>query len=192
MDAAGPITLKTVVGPLKGVLYTSDSGSACFVVSKESHSSPPLVRLHSSCLFSESFHSNDCDCASQLDAFLTKIAAEGGYLLYLFEEGRGTGLMNKVRAVKLQQDSGIDTGKAFEDLGYTRDPRDYAVAIETMHALNLPVEIRLATNNPGKVAAVEKAGYKIVERVQLQYATSKAIDDYLQMKVRSLSHHAKE
>ena len=125
---------------------------------------PPLVRIHSQCLTGDVFHSLRCDCRAQLEIALTSIAREGGGLLiYELQEGRGIGLLNKLRAYELQ-DQGADTIEASQQLGFDSDLRNYQLPGEILQFFGLKA-VRLMSNNPEKVAAVEKAGVQVVERV---------------------------
>jgi GTP cyclohydrolase II len=125
---------------------------------------PPLVRLHSECLTGDVFGSLKCDCGPQLHAAVQAIAAAGwGILLYLRQEGRGIGLVNKLRAYRLQ-DQGFDTVDANTRLGFAVDARDFGVAARMLHLLGQDA-VRLMTNNPAKVAALEEAGIRVLERV---------------------------
>jgi GTP cyclohydrolase II len=128
---------------------------------------PPLVRLHSECLTGDVFGSLKCDCGPQLSGALAAIAAAGwGILLYLRQEGRGIGLINKLRAYALQ-DQGFDTVDANLRIGFGDDERDFAVAARMLEKLSQP-RVRLLTNNPRKVAGIEAAGIEVVERVPLK------------------------
>ena len=125
---------------------------------------PPLVRIHSQCLTGDVFHSLRCDCRAQLEIALASIAQEGGGLLiYELQEGRGIGLLNKLRAYELQ-DHGADTIEANEQLGFDSDLRNYELPGAILRFFGLEA-IRLMSNNPEKVEAVEKAGVRVVERV---------------------------
>lgn len=125
---------------------------------------PPLVRIHSQCLTGDVFHSLRCDCRAQLEIALASIAREGGGLLiYELQEGRGIGLLNKLRAYELQ-DHGADTIEANEQLGFDSDLRNYQLPGEILRFFGLKA-VRLMSNNPEKVEAVEKAGVQVVERV---------------------------
>src|SRR3954470_389479 len=136
------------------------------------HAAPPLVRIHSQCLTGDVFGSLRCDCRLQLELALTMIADEGaGILLYEQQEGRGIGLMAKLQAYELQ-DQGLDTIEANERLGFKSDLREYALPGEVLKALDV-TELRLLSNNPDKVAALEAAGVKVVERVPCEADASK-------------------
>jgi GTP cyclohydrolase II len=148
---------------------------------------PPLVRLHSECLTGDVLGSLKCDCGPQLDAALTAIAASGwGILLYLRQEGRGIGLVNKLRAYALQ-DQGFDTVDANLRLGFRDDERDFTVAALMLSALALD-EVRLLTNNPRKAEGLEAAGIRVAERVPLKAGGNPHNRSYLEAK-RSRSGH---
>ena len=125
---------------------------------------PPLVRIHSQCLTGDVFHSLRCDCRAQLEIALSSIAeAGGGLLIYELQEGRGIGLLNKLRAYELQ-DRGADTIEANQQLGFDSDLRNYELPGAILQFFGLKA-VRLMSNNPEKVEAVEKAGVQVVERV---------------------------
>src|SRR5689334_12005062 len=148
---------------------------------------PPLVRLHSECLTGDVFGSLKCDCGPQLKEALRIIGdAGGGVLLYLRQEGRGIGLANKLRAYALQ-DRGIDTVEANLRLGFGVDERDYAHAAAMLRALGI-LEARLLTNNPAKVAGLEAAGIKVVERVAHHMPANPHNADYLATKRKKSGH----
>ena len=148
---------------------------------------PPLVRLHSECLTGDVFGSLKCDCGPQLKEALRLIAASGGgVLLYLRQEGRGIGLTNKIRAYALQ-DRGLDTVDANRRLGFADDERDYATAAAMLRALGIR-EVRLLTNNPGKVAGLEAEGIAVVERVAHHLPVNPHNADYVETK-RTRSGH---
>jgi len=148
---------------------------------------PPLVRLHSECLTGDVFGSLKCDCGPQLKEALRLIGtAGGGVLLYLRQEGRGIGLANKLRAYALQ-DRGLDTVDANLRLGFSDDERDYAHAAAILRALGIE-EVRLLTNNPNKVAALEAEGIKVAERVAHHMPSNPHNADYLAVK-RAKSGH---
>jgi 3,4-dihydroxy 2-butanone 4-phosphate synthase/GTP cyclohydrolase II len=148
---------------------------------------PTLVRVHSSCLTGDVFHSQRCDCGEQLEAALEKIVATGsGVLLYIQQEGRGIGLINKLRAYELQE-HGHDTVEANRLLGFAPDIRDYGIGAQILKDLGLR-EIRLMTNNPGKVVGLEGMGIRVVERVPLEIPPNDANRGYLRTKREKMGH----
>lgn len=147
----------------------------------------PLVRVHSQCLTGDVLTSLRCDCRAQLELSLKKIGkASAGVLLYLPQEGRGIGLMNKLRAYELQ-DQGMDTVEANEKLGFAVDARDYDVSAQILKKLGA-TRIRLLSNNPEKVRQLENAGISVVERVPCQPRISKISRAYLKTKKRKMGH----
>ncbi|MGA8142680.1 MAG: GTP cyclohydrolase II [Candidatus Acidiferrales bacterium] len=148
---------------------------------------PPLVRVHSQCLTGDVFTSERCDCRAQLEFSLRKIARESsGMLLYLPQEGRGIGLINKLKAYELQ-DAGLDTVEANRRLGFADDARDYAFAAEALKALGLRT-VRLLSNNPDKVTQLERSGIRVVKRVPCRPRTSRHSQSYLRTKKDKLGH----
>jgi GTP cyclohydrolase II len=147
----------------------------------------PLVRVHSQCLTGDVFTSERCDCRAQLEFSLKQIAKEpAGVLLYLPQEGRGIGLINKLRAYELQ-DAGLDTVQANSKLGFAADSRDYEFAAEALKALGVR-ELRLLSNNPDKVEQLESAGLRVVERVPCRPRTSRHSKFYLRTKKDKMGH----
>ena len=148
---------------------------------------PVLCRVHSECLTGDALFSLRCDCGNQLQAALKAIAAEGrGALFYLRQEGRGIGLLNKIKAYKLQ-DAGADTVEAIEQLGFGADMRDYSMLGPMFRHLRITA-VRLMTNNPRKVAALEEAGIKVVERIALHTDRNPHNEKYLITKAGKLGH----
>ncbi len=146
-----------------------------------------LVRIHSQCLTGDVFHSLRCDCRSQLELALDGIVAEGrGLLIYEHQEGRGIGLLNKLRAYELQ-DGGLDTVEANERLGFDADLRDYALPAAILRYFDIR-EVRLMSNNPDKVAALEKAGIRVVERAPIIVPPLDTTADYLRTKREKMGH----
>ena len=151
------------------------------------HSAPPLVRIHSQCLTGDVFGSLRCDCRLQLEMALGKIAAEGaGILLYEQQEGRGIGLMAKLKAYELQ-DHGLDTVEANVELGYAPDCRQYELPAEVLKQLGVK-QVRLMTNNPEKVAALENAGIAVTERVSAEVEPQESFERYLKTKHEKMGH----
>lgn len=151
------------------------------------HAEPPLVRIHSQCLTGDVFHSLRCDCRAQLELALARIVDDGcGLIIYEHQEGRGIGLMNKLRAYELQ-DHGADTVEANERLGFEADLRDYEMPAQILRFFGLEA-IRLLSNNPEKVQAVERAGVRVVERVPCLVDPVATTEDYLRTKREKLGH----
>lgn len=147
----------------------------------------PLVRVHSQCLTGDVLASLRCDCRAQLELSLKKIAEAGsGILLYLPQEGRGIGLMNKLRAYQLQ-DAGMDTVEANEKLGFAADARDYDFTAQILKQLGAK-KVRLLSNNPEKVRQLERGGIRVIERVPCQPRVSKISRAYLQTKKSKMGH----
>jgi len=147
----------------------------------------PLIRLHSECLTGDALFSTRCDCGFQLDRALQNITSEGaGVLLYLRQEGRGIGLLNKIRAYHLQDD-GADTVEANERLGFAADMRDYRFCKGMLSYLGID-SVRLMTNNPRKLKALERANINVVERVALQEGCNTNNQHYLATKAEKLGH----
>jgi 3,4-dihydroxy 2-butanone 4-phosphate synthase/GTP cyclohydrolase II len=152
---------------------------------------PPLVRIHSECMTGDVFSSQRCDCGLQLEVSLQAIEMEGsGVLIYLRQEGRGIGLLNKLRAYNLQ-DSGLDTVDANLHLGFGADQRDYAVAVAILEDLGVRT-IRLLTNNPDKVAAFEQSSIQVATRIPLIVPVTDHNREYLTVKRLRLGHFLEE
>jgi len=160
---------------------------AVALVMGDIHSAPPLVRIHSQCLTGDVFASMRCDCRQQLELALSLIAEAGaGILLYEQQEGRGIGLMAKIQAYELQ-DKGLDTIEANEKLGFDADYRQYTLPAEMLKQLGVN-SVRLISNNPDKVAALENAGIKVVERVSAEVEPYEHAEKYLQTKKDRMGH----
>ncbi len=146
-----------------------------------------LARVHSECLTGDGFGSLRCDCGPQLEAAMRQIAAAGrGVILYLRQEGRGIGLVNKIRAYALQ-DAGADTVEANEQLGFDADLREYAMCEDMLRHLGIR-KVRLLTNNPKKVAALEAHGIEVAERVPLITGLNPHNEGYMQTKTDKMGH----
>lgn len=147
----------------------------------------PIVRIHSQCLTGDVFMSERCDCRAQLELSLRKIAkAASGIVLYLPQEGRGIGLINKVKAYQLQ-DEGLDTVEANRKLGFAADSRDYHFAAEALKALGVR-SVRLLSNNPDKIEQLERAGIRVVERIPCRPRTNHHSRAYLRTKQDKMGH----
>jgi GTP cyclohydrolase II len=148
---------------------------------------PVLVRIHSECLTGDVFHSLRCDCRAQLEMALSQISEAGrGLLIYEHQEGRGIGLLNKLRAYELQ-DNGLDTVEANERLGFKADLRDYALPAAIIRYFGL-TQVRLLSNNPDKVSALENAGVEVVERAPVIVPPVETTIEYLKTKRDKLGH----
>ena len=151
------------------------------------HSAPPLVRIHSQCLTGDVFGSLRCDCRLQLELALNQIGKNGaGILLYEQKEGRGIGLMAKLQAYELQ-DQGLDTVEANVKLGFAPDCREYELPAAVLNAMGIRA-VRLMTNNPEKVAALESAAIRVVERVSAEVEPLDTFAEYVRVKQEKMGH----
>jgi len=163
-----------------------DEGLVALVMG-DIHTAPPLVRIHSQCLTGDVFGSLRCDCRQQLELALKKIVEEGaGILLYEQQEGRGIGIMAKLKAYELQ-DQGLDTVEANQKLGFAADCRDYDLAAGALKLLGVS-RVRLMTNNPDKIAALEAAGIAVTERVSAEVESQESFERYLRTKQEKMGH----
>ena len=148
---------------------------------------PTLVRIHSQCLTGDVFHSNKCDCGRQLNNAMKLIEEEGlGAVIYQQQEGRGIGIMNKIRAYALQ-DAGMDTVEANISLGFEADLRQYDSCVEIIKQLGLK-RIRIMSNNPDKIEALREAGLEVVERIPMEFEPHERSLEYLKTKKEKLGH----
>ena len=160
---------------------------AVALVMGDVHAAPPIVRIHSQCLTGDVFHSLRCDCRQQLELALATVADAGaGLILYEQQEGRGIGLMAKLRAYELQ-DGGLDTIQANLELGYKADCRIFELPARILQHLGI-AEVRLMTNNPEKVAALEEHGIRVVERISAIVPESVENARYLETKREKMGH----
>jgi GTP cyclohydrolase II len=162
------------------------SGGAALVIGEPDFSKPVLVRLHSACQTGDVFGSRRCDCGDQLKLAICRMRSTGGILLYLDQEGRGLGLLNKIRAYRLQ-DSGLDTIDANMTLGFENDERDYLVAVRMLELLGCK-RVVLLTNNPAKVADLSRGGIAICGRLPLQAPVTTKNRRYLATMARRAGH----
>lgn len=174
-------------GTLADARNASKKEEAVALVMGNVRDAAPLVRIHSQCLTGDVFGSLRCDCRDQLEMALSLISEAGtGILIYEQQEGRGIGLMAKLQAYELQ-DSGLDTVEANEKLGFKADHREFALPAEILKALGV-TRVRLLSNNPDKVAALERGGVKVVERVPCEVAPTEHAEEYLKTKKEKLGH----
>ena len=147
----------------------------------------PLLRIHSQCLTGDALFSLRCDCGSQLEMALKKIASEeAGLIIYMAQEGRGIGLGNKIKAYELQ-DEGMNTIEANESLGFEADERNYSVCGEILSSMNI-TSVRLMTNNPSKIEGLIDSGIDVVDRVSIEVDASEHNKDYLDVKADRMGH----
>jgi len=171
----------------EGGAAVRDEEAVALAMGRLGGDSPPLVRIHSQCLTGDVFHSLRCDCRAQLEIALRSIAREGrGLLIYERQEGRGIGLLNKLRAYELQ-DLGADTVEANERLGFESDLRSYALSGAILRYFGLR-SVRLMSNNPEKVQALESAGIEVAERVPCLAEVLDTREAYLRTKKEKMGH----
>ena len=190
VERAAEARLPTEIGEFKIAAYRSLTSDETFVVLFKGDLQadvPTLVRIHSQCLTGDVFGSTKCDCGRQLRRAMEMIEKEGrGAVVYQQQEGRGIGIVNKIRAYELQ-DKGADTVEANEQLGFAADLREYRQCAEILFDLGL-CQVRVMSNNPLKLQALEEAGLKIVERVSIEVASTEPAEGYLRTKKEKMGH----
>lgn len=192
VERVAEVSLPTQFGHFKAVAYRykiDGSVHVALVKGEVAGKENVLVRVHSECLTGDVFHSLRCDCGSQLEMALQMIEKEGaGVLVYIMgHEGRGIGLVNKLKAYRLQEEKGIDTVEANRELGFAPDLRDYGVGAQILVDLGI-TSMRLMTNNPRKIVGLEGYGLKIVERIPVVGCTTPFNRNYLKAKKEKLNH----
>lgn len=184
------VRMPTDFGTFRAIAYSNEVDAkehVAFVKGSIDSSQPVLVRVHSECLTGDVFHSHRCDCGPQLEAALRQIEEAGtGVLLYMRQEGRGIGLINKLKAYSLQE-QGLDTVDANIKLGFAPDLRDYGIGAQILKDVGVR-QIRLLTNNPRKIKGLEGYGLEVVERVPIQMEENEDNTDYLHTKQAKLGH----
>jgi 3,4-dihydroxy 2-butanone 4-phosphate synthase/GTP cyclohydrolase II len=184
------VQLPTYFGEFTAIAYDNDvddNQHVALVKGEIIPEEPVLVRVHSECVTGDVFHSLRCDCGDQLEAAMMRVESEGkGVILYMHQEGRGIGLINKLRAYELQ-DQGADTVEANEALGFKADLRDYGIGAQILRDLGVR-KMRLMTNNPKKIIGLEGYGLAMVERVALEIPPNRVNRNYLKTKCQKLGH----
>lgn len=182
--------LPTRFGIFKMIGYANEASNPmphlAMVSEKTDFTKPVLVRIHSECMTGDVFASLRCDCGEQLDQSMKMTGEEGGVVIYLRQEGRGIGLINKMKAYNLQ-DQGLNTAEANVHLGFEIDERDYGMAIEILRDLNI-TSVLLMTNNPDKLASLKKSGVEVLGRVPIEIKPHQENLDYLQTKQNLMGH----
>ena len=190
VDKISEVNLPTKYGVFKAVGYKdkiTNEEHIALVMGEIDNDIPVLARVHSECLTGDVFGSNRCDCGDQLELAMKRIALEGrGILLYMRQEGRGIGLLNKLKAYHLQ-DNGMDTVEANEALGFPADLRDYGIGAEILSDLGVK-ELRLMTNNPKKISGIYGFGLKVIERIPIEINQNEDNSFYLETKKVKLGH----
>jgi 3,4-dihydroxy 2-butanone 4-phosphate synthase/GTP cyclohydrolase II len=185
------ITLPTDFGDFEMLAYDSEFVDFPHIVlissgDADHKSALPNVRVHSECMTGDVFSSLRCDCGEQLNFAMAYIAKHGGLIVYLRQEGRGIGIVNKMKAYNLQ-DEGYDTVDANEKLGFHQDARNFDIAATILKDLNI-THINLLTNNPKKIASLHKNGIKIAQRIAVEIEPHKGTHDYLKIKKEKMGH----
>lgn len=181
--------LNTAYGTFK-ISYHSDGKDMCVsLMMGDVTQGDVRLRIHSSCLFGEAFEAEDCDCRQQLHKAMEEIAKENkGVIIYLYQEGRGMGLENKIESINLEHVEHMDTVEAYKALGYPLDNRDYSVAIQALRDLQVSNRIILMCNNPRKCDSLEKNGFEVIEHYELSYSVTEEARRYLSCKKKKLGH----
>src|SRR5271167_1631452 len=176
-----------LIGFEQGGMAKRERETALVIALGDLHDGVPLLRIHSQCLTGEVLGSLRCDCRGQLELAMSAIADEGsGLVIYEYQEGRGIGLMAKLRAYALQ-DQGLDTIEANEALGFDADCRDFSLAVAVLHELKVR-QVRLMTNNPQKVESLTKGGIEVIEVIACEAPPSRYALSYLRTKKKKMGH----
>lgn len=188
VEVGDTINLPTKYGALALQHFSVDGEEGVVITKNRLNAEVIPVRIHSSCLFSESIGTTDCDCADQLNIALNIISKEGGVIVYMYDEGRGIGLKTKFAAIKLQQEKGCDTRTAFKHIGSSPDPRSFEAQLAVLKVvLSKESKIELITNNLRKIETLRQSGLNVV-RVRPCISPREEIREYLREKSNCLGH----
>lgn len=182
-----PVRIPTPHGEVQAQLAELPEGDVLVYTAGEPRE-VPVVRFQSACVFGEGLRAKDCDCGAQLDAAVKAICDDGGVLTYAWEEGRGAGIARKLDAIALQQEKGIDTREAFEELGMPIEPRNFDNHVAALRMVFDGSEVRFASRNPAKIAALKRAGIEVSERITLETEMTRERVEYLAKKLPALGH----
>lgn len=182
-----PVRIPTSHGDIEAQLVELPEGNLLVYTAGEP-SDVPVVRFQSACVFGEGIKAKDCDCGVQLDAAVKAICDDGGVVTYAWEEGRGAGIARKLDAIALQQEKGIDTAQAFEELGMQIEPRNFDNHVAALRKVFDGSEVRFASRNPAKLAALQRAGIGVSERITLETEMTGERVEYLASKLSALGH----
>lgn len=190
MPITATINLCTKYGHFLARHHMGETGQALTLTAGDLGKPLPLVRIQSSCLFSQTFADTSCDCLAQLTESMKLIQSEGnGVLVYLFQEGRGVGLEKKMLSISVQQTHVVDTVEAFKILGYeSPDLRQYGLAIQSLHEIGVSKNIRLISNNLNKKNALETNHFNVHSLIRLSYKVNRAAYEYLLTKAHKMGH----
>ena len=187
IGAREPVRIPTPHGEVQAQLAELPGGDVLVYTAGES-ADVPMVRFQSACVFGEGLRARDCDCGVQLDAAVKAICESGGVLTYAWEEGRGVGIARKLDAIALQQQKGINTREAFEELGFPTEPRTFDNHVAALRKVFAGAEVRFVSRNPAKIAALQRAGIGVSERINLETEMTSERQDYLARKIPALGH----
>lgn len=187
ISSRAPVRIPTPHGDIEAQLVELPEGKV-LVYTAGSPSDAPVVRFQSACVFGEGIKAKDCDCGVQLDAAIKAICDDGGVVTYAWEEGRGVGIARKLDAIALQQEKDIDTAQAFEELGMPIEPRNFDNHVAALRKVFDGSEVRFASRNPAKLAALQRAGITVSERIKLETEMTGERVEYLASKLPALGH----
>lgn len=188
IDGNAPVQVPTPSGDVFVQLARPFNSDVMIIVSQKAVEIP-VVRFQSACVFGEGLRAIDCDCGAQMEAAIALICRDGGVMTYAWEEGRGLGIAEKLRAIALQQSQGIDTAEAFHQLGHPSEPRNFDNHVAALKLVFKGSKVKLASSNPAKIAALARGGIEVMERIVLDVPTTPEREEYLARKIPALGHH---